>query len=85
MTLQRQPIDRRRISLEGLPGERTPRLPFWKRTLDLVFRRAMSPGLVILGVGVVLLVKCGSRGQALFRHPSPSPAGMPKSVDWYRL
>jgi len=68
MITQRQSMDRRGISLGGLPSEQTTRLPIWKRMLDLAFILAMSPGLMILGAGVALLVWCGSRGPALFRQ-----------------
>ena len=61
-------MDRRGISLGGLPSEGTNRLPIWKRVLDLAFILAISPGLVILGTGVALLVWCGSRGPTLFRQ-----------------
>jgi exopolysaccharide production protein ExoY len=68
MIMQRQSMDRRGISPGGLPSEQTTRLPIWKRMLDLAFILAMSPGLMILGAGVALLVWCGSRGPVLFRQ-----------------
>jgi len=68
MITQRQSMDRRGINLGCLPSEQTIRLPIWKRMLDLALILAMSPGLMILGAGVALLVWCGSRGPALFRQ-----------------
>jgi lipopolysaccharide/colanic/teichoic acid biosynthesis glycosyltransferase len=43
-------------------------LPWWKRALDLALVVAVSPGLLILGAGVALVVLCGSRGPVLFRQ-----------------
>ena len=43
-------------------------LPWWKRALDLALMVAVSPGLLILGAGVALVVMCGSRGPVLFRQ-----------------
>ena len=56
-------------SLSGRPSEQTTGLPIWKRVLDLAFMIALSPALLILGAGVALLVRCGSRGPILFRQP----------------
>jgi len=61
-------MDRRGISLSGVPREQRTGLPIWKRILDLVFILAVSPGLVILGAGVALMVICGSRGSVFFRQ-----------------
>ena len=64
--LKRQSTDRRRTSLESPPSKRAPRLPIWKRGLDLAFILTISPFLVILCAGVALLVRCGSRGPVFF-------------------
>jgi lipopolysaccharide/colanic/teichoic acid biosynthesis glycosyltransferase len=49
-------------------GEPTTGLPAWKRILDLALIVAVTPGLLILGVGVALVVICGSRGPVFFRQ-----------------
>ncbi|MGO8925746.1 MAG: sugar transferase [Limisphaerales bacterium] len=49
-------------------AEPTTGLPLWKRTLDLALIVAVAPGLLILGVGVALVVICGSRGPLFFRQ-----------------
>jgi lipopolysaccharide/colanic/teichoic acid biosynthesis glycosyltransferase len=43
-------------------------LPIWKRVLDLALLAVLSPGLLIVGGGVALLVMCGSRGPVFFRQ-----------------
>ena len=68
MILQRKSMDWREGSLSGRPSEQTTGLPIWKRVLDLAFMLALSPALLILGAGVALLVRCGSRGPVLFRQ-----------------
>lgn len=47
-------------------GERG--LPFWKRILDLALIVALSPGLLLLGGMVAILIKLGSPGPILFRQ-----------------
>jgi exopolysaccharide production protein ExoY len=59
---------RRDISYNGSTDDATGRMPPWKRALDLGILLALSPGLLILGGGVALLVACGSRGPVLFRQ-----------------
>ena len=49
-------------------GERTARLPIWKRTLDLGVILFFSPVLVLVGGGIALLIKLGSSGPVLFRQ-----------------
>ena len=61
-------MDRCDISLAGVPIDQAAGLPTWKRVLDLALVVAISPGLLILGVGVALVVWCGSRGPVLFRQ-----------------
>jgi lipopolysaccharide/colanic/teichoic acid biosynthesis glycosyltransferase len=61
-------MERSDISQSGVPGERTTGLPAWKRMLDLALIVAVAPGLLILGVGVALVVICGSRGPVFFRQ-----------------
>jgi len=43
-------------------------LPFWKRALDFAIILVLSPALILFGVGVALLVKCGSPGPIFFRQ-----------------
>src|SRR3954469_15550254 len=43
-------------------------MPLWKRGLDLALIALFSPGLVIVGSAVALLVKIGSPGPLFFRQ-----------------
>jgi lipopolysaccharide/colanic/teichoic acid biosynthesis glycosyltransferase len=43
-------------------------LPFWKRALDFTLILMLSPGLLLLGALVTLLIKLGSTGPVLFRQ-----------------
>lgn len=43
-------------------------MPVWKRLLDVGVIVVFSPVLLLLSVGIVILVKCGSRGPVLFRQ-----------------
>jgi exopolysaccharide production protein ExoY len=61
-------MDRQDFNLVGAPSERANGLPAWKRLLDLALLLALSPGWLIVGTGVALLVACGSRGPVLFRQ-----------------
>ncbi|MGD0263059.1 MAG: sugar transferase [Verrucomicrobiota bacterium] len=61
-------MDRWDISLTGVPTDQTTGLPAWKRVLDLALVMAVAPGLLMLGVGMALVVLCGSRGPVLFRQ-----------------
>ena len=61
-------MDKRDISLTGVPTDQATGLPPWKRVLDLALIVALSPGLLVLGIGVALVVLCGSRGPVLFRQ-----------------
>ena len=56
------------ISHGGAPIEPADGLPLWKRMLDLALIIAVSPGLLIVGIGAALLVICGSRGPVFFRQ-----------------
>src|SRR5512137_2160092 len=59
---------RQDMSRGGVPTEQASGLPKWKRALDLALVVALSPGLLILGAGVALVVVCGSRGPVFFRQ-----------------
>ncbi len=48
------------LRCQGLPG--------WKRFLDLAAVAVFAPGLLLLGLLVACIVKCGSPGPALFRQ-----------------
>ncbi len=61
-------MDGREMSLSVGLGNQTARLPAWKRILDGALILAVSPGWLLLGAGVALLVRCGSRGPILFRQ-----------------
>ncbi len=41
-------------------------IPAWKRALDVSLVLVFSPGLLLLGAVVALLIKCGSRGPVFF-------------------
>jgi len=58
----------RAIRHSDVPSEQTTAVPFWKRLIDLALVVALFPGLLILGAGVALLVRCGSRGPVFFRQ-----------------
>ncbi len=68
MILQNKHMERWDIRLSGMPSEQTAGVPAWKRMLDLALVVAVSPGWLILGVGVALIVLCGSRGPVFFRQ-----------------
>jgi lipopolysaccharide/colanic/teichoic acid biosynthesis glycosyltransferase len=44
-------------------------IPLWKRALDLALILMLSPGLLLLGAIMALLIKMGSPGPVLFRQP----------------
>ena len=43
-------------------------LPLWKRLFDLAVLIFLLPGALLIGLGVALLVRCGSPGPVLFRQ-----------------
>lgn len=43
-------------------------LPLWKRVLDFAIILFLSPGLILIGLTVALIVKCGSPGPVFFRQ-----------------
>ena len=61
-------MERSDISQSAVGVEPTTGLPAWKRVLDLALIVAVAPGLLILGMGVALMVICGSRGPVFFRQ-----------------
>jgi lipopolysaccharide/colanic/teichoic acid biosynthesis glycosyltransferase len=56
------------VSHRGAPSEQAAGLPLWKRMLDLAIIIAVSPGLLVVGIGAALVVICGSRGPVFFRQ-----------------
>jgi len=68
MNLQKQDMERQDSCTSGVQREQTSGLPTWKRTLDGIVILLLCPGLLLLGAGVALLVRCGSRGPVLFRQ-----------------
>jgi lipopolysaccharide/colanic/teichoic acid biosynthesis glycosyltransferase len=68
MILRNRIMERRDITHTSVRGAPATGLPAWKRTLDLALIVAVAPGLLILGVGVALVVICGSRGPLFFRQ-----------------
>src|SRR5262245_61066808 len=63
-----QPMESQDISLGWALGSRAPRLPVWKRTLDLGMIVVMSPALLFVGSVVALLVRMSSPGPVIFRQ-----------------
>jgi exopolysaccharide production protein ExoY len=61
-------MDRLNVSENRELRHQAKELPTWKRALDLALIVVLSPGLLILGTGVALLVMFGSRGSVLFRQ-----------------
>ena len=57
---EKQGIRFDRARSEGLPG--------WKRALDLLGLIVFGPGLLVLGAGVAIIIKLGSRGPIFFRQ-----------------
>ena len=49
-------------------GNMEGNLPYWKRVLDLTLILMLSPGLLVLGALVTLLIRLGSSGPVLFRQ-----------------
>jgi lipopolysaccharide/colanic/teichoic acid biosynthesis glycosyltransferase len=68
MSLQKKDMDRQDSCLSGTQDEQSNGLPTWKRTLDWIIALILCPGLLLLGAGVALLVRCGSRGPIFFRQ-----------------
>ena len=68
MNLQKKDSDRHPIRPSDMQGERMSGLPAWKRTLDCLAIVALCPGLLLIGGGVALVIRCGSRGPILFRQ-----------------
>ena len=65
--MDRQDI-RQNIRMEGLMSYQTTALPPWKRLLDFAVILLLSPGLLLFGAVVALVVKCGSSGPLFFRQ-----------------
>ena len=66
--LKSKRMESREIGNSGVPSEQTAGLLLWKRMLDLALIIVVSPGLLILGAIVALVVICGSPGPVLFRQ-----------------
>jgi exopolysaccharide production protein ExoY len=61
-------MDRLKVTESGGLDGQIHKLPLWKRMLDLALIVVVSPGLLVLGAGVSLLIIGGSRGPVLFRQ-----------------
>lgn len=61
-------MNKQETNVQPQSGCARPRLPFWKRILDLTLVLMICPGLLLLGGLVALLVKLGSPGPILFRQ-----------------
>src|SRR5436190_24178891 len=48
--------------------EHKSEVPLWKRALDLSMISLLAPGWLLVGAGVALVIKCGSRGPIFFRQ-----------------
>ena len=68
MKLQKMDMERQDSCLSGVQGEQTNGLPTWKRMFDCFVILMLCPGWLLLGAGVALVVRCGSRGPVLFRQ-----------------
>lgn len=71
------------VSATAEQEHQTSGLPVWKRLLDLSLILAMSPGLLVVGAGVALVVICGSRGPVLFRQKRVGYKG--REFDCYKF
>jgi lipopolysaccharide/colanic/teichoic acid biosynthesis glycosyltransferase len=61
-------MNKQETNVQPQSGGARPRLPFWKRILDLTLILMISPGLLLLGGLVALLIKLGSPGPIFFRQ-----------------
>src|SRR5213075_2308518 len=61
-------MDRQEITLTGVLTDEGAALPTWKRALDLTLILIASPGLLLIGTAVGLLIKAGSPGPVFFRQ-----------------
>jgi lipopolysaccharide/colanic/teichoic acid biosynthesis glycosyltransferase len=61
-------MNKQHSGIEQQVGLRERRMPVWKRLLDLSLIVMLSPGLLLLGGLVALLIKVGSPGPILFRQ-----------------
>jgi lipopolysaccharide/colanic/teichoic acid biosynthesis glycosyltransferase len=71
------------ISHSGVTSEQTAGFLLWKRMLDLALIIVVSPGLLILGAIVALVVICGSPGPVLFRQRRVGHKG--REFDCYKF
>ena len=58
-------------------------LPAWKRLLDLALILLLSPLLLLLALGAACIVRCGSRGQVVFRQRRVGHQG--KEITCYKF
>ncbi len=70
-------MDTAYISLKPGAASRTSWLPLWKRVLDISLIVLFSPGLLLLGLTVTLLIKLGSPGPIFFRQRRVGYKGQP--------
>jgi lipopolysaccharide/colanic/teichoic acid biosynthesis glycosyltransferase len=61
-------MDQQEIGSRQATESRTIGLPLWKRALDIAIILALSPGLILIGGAVAMVVLCGSRGPVFFRQ-----------------
>jgi len=61
-------MDSQDVSFGWALGRRVPRLPVWKRTLDVCVIVALSPALLFFGSFVAALVRLSSPGPVIFRQ-----------------
>jgi lipopolysaccharide/colanic/teichoic acid biosynthesis glycosyltransferase len=59
-------VQESRVEPLGMCGEEGQ--PIWKRALDLTLIALLSPGLLLVGAVVIVLIKVGSNGPVLFRQ-----------------
>jgi lipopolysaccharide/colanic/teichoic acid biosynthesis glycosyltransferase len=61
-------MNMRQAELEREDTRSEAQMPLWKRVLDVTLILALSPGLLLVGSVVALLVKLGSHGPVFFRQ-----------------
>jgi lipopolysaccharide/colanic/teichoic acid biosynthesis glycosyltransferase len=63
-------MGRRGVNTTGMEEDVDPKrgLPFWKRSLDLIFILVISPAVLLISGAVAIWIKLGSSGPVFFRQ-----------------
>jgi lipopolysaccharide/colanic/teichoic acid biosynthesis glycosyltransferase len=61
-------MEKRGVNIAGTKGDFSQNrgLPFWKRSLDLIFILLISPAVLLIGAAVAVLIRLGSPGPVFF-------------------